>query len=82
MPRSTMVPLSTAKMTSALRIVESRWAMAIVVRRRMRVLECLLNDAFGFRVQRRGGLVEDQDRRVFKDHAGDRQPLALAAGEP
>jgi len=29
-PRSMIVPFSTVKMTSALRIVESRWAMAIV----------------------------------------------------
>src|SRR5581483_250728 len=32
-------------------------------------------------VERRGRLVEDQDRRVFEDRARDREPLALTAGE-
>ena len=39
----------------------------------------LLHRALGFAVQRRGGLVEDQDRRVLVDRARDRQALALAA---
>src|SRR5207248_9013118 len=42
----------------------------------------MLNDALAFGVQRRGGLVKNQDRRVFKDHARDRQPLAFSPGEP
>ena len=33
-------------------------------------------------VERRGGLVEDQDRRVSQDRARDRQPLPLAARQP
>src|SRR5690349_1041231 len=45
-------------------------------------LERLLDDALTFGVQRRGGLVEDEDRRVFEDHARDREPLALSTGEP
>ena len=32
-------------------------------------------------VDRRGGVVEDQDPRVGEDRARDRDPLALAAGE-
>ena len=32
-------------------------------------------------VERRGRLVEEQDRRVAQDGAGDREALALAAGE-
>ena len=32
-------------------------------------------------VQRRRGLVEDQDRRVLQEHAGQRQALPLAAGQ-
>src|SRR5271156_2930861 len=44
-------------------------------------LERALNDALRLGVERRGSLVEDQDRRVFQDHAGDRQPLALTTGE-
>ena len=47
-----------------------------------KVLERLLHRALGFRVERRGRLVEQQDRRVAQDGAGDREPLALAAGEP
>ena len=41
----------------------------------------VLHDAFGFGVQRGGGLVQDQDRRVLEDGAGDGQALALSAGE-
>jgi hypothetical protein len=33
------------------------------------------------RIQRRGGLVEDQDRRVLQQRAGDGHALLLAAGE-
>ena len=33
------------------------------------------------RVERRGRLVEDDDRGVAQDRPGDRDPLALAAGE-
>src|SRR5580765_6257268 len=44
-------------------------------------LERLLHQALGFRVECRGGLVEDEDRRVLVDRARDREALALAAGE-
>ena len=33
-------------------------------------------------VEGAGGLVEQQDRRVLQERAGDGDPLALAAGEP
>src|SRR5262245_49106204 len=36
---------------------------------------------FGRRVEPRGGLIEDQDRRVADDGAGDGDALALAAGK-
>ncbi len=41
----------------------------------------LLNRRLVFRVDRGESLVEDQDRRVAQQGAGDRQALALAAGE-
>jgi hypothetical protein len=40
-----------------------------------------LNGALGLGVERGGGLVEDQDRRVLEDGAGDGDALLLAAGE-
>jgi hypothetical protein len=36
---------------------------------------------FGLGVERRGRLVENQDRRVLEQRAGNRQALALAARE-
>ncbi len=48
---------------------------AVAHQRRQRVLHELL----GFGVERRGRLVEDQDRRVAQQRAGDRQPLPLPA---
>ena len=44
---------------------------------RERFLDCLLAG----RIDVRGGLVEDEDRRVFEERAGDGDPLALAARE-
>src|SRR6266581_4769798 len=41
-----------------------------------------LHLALGLRIERRGGLVEDQQRRVLQQGARDRQALALAAREP
>ena len=40
-----------------------------------------LDGAFGLGIQRRGGLVEDQDARVLEDRPGDGHPLLLATGE-
>jgi hypothetical protein len=40
-----------------------------------------LDVALGFGVERRGGFVEDEDRRVLQQRPGDGQALALAAGE-
>ena len=36
---------------------------------------------FGFGVERGGGFVEDQDRRVFEKGAGEGEALGLSAGE-
>ena len=44
-------------------------------------LKRLLDDALAFGVQRRRGLVEDQNRWVLEDHARDGQSLALPTGE-
>jgi len=45
------------------------------------LVERRLHLALGFRVQRAGGFVEDEDGRVLEDGAGDREALALAAGQ-
>ena len=45
------------------------------------VVERGLHEALALGVERAGGLVEDQDRRVAEDRPGDGEPLALAAGE-
>src|SRR6266700_2861882 len=44
-------------------------------------VELGLDALLGFRVERRGRLVEDEDARIFQDGAGDRDALFLAAGE-
>lgn len=44
-------------------------------------LQRILHQSLGFVVQRGSGFVEDQDRGVTQDRAGDRQALALAAGQ-
>ena len=43
--------------------------------------ELLLHGGFHLRVQGGGGLVEDQDRGVLQQHAGEGDTLALAAGQ-
>ena len=40
----------------------------------------LLNDRFGFIVQRAGGFIENENARVGHQRAGNRNPLALATG--
>ena len=44
-------------------------------------VERLEHQLFGRRVEPRGRFIEDQDRRVADDGAGDGDALALAAGE-
>lgn len=46
-----------------------------------RGVESLLHQYFGFGVERAGGFVEQQQRCVLQDRAGDRDALALATGE-
>ena len=47
-----------------------------------KTLERLLDEPFGLRVERRGGLVEHEDRRVPQDRPRNRHALPLAAREP
>ena len=44
-------------------------------------LKGLLHPGLGGRVKGAGGLVEDEDRRVLEDDAGNGQPLAFAAAQ-
>ena len=78
-PRSTMRPPSSTRMWSALATVDSRWAMMKVVRPWRSAVERALDAGLGLHVERAGRLVEDQDRRVLEDGAGDGDALALAA---
>ncbi len=80
-PRSAIRPPSSTTIWSASRTVESRWAMAIVVRPSAQAVERLLHGALGLGVERARRLVEDEHRRVAQDRAGDRDALLLAAGE-
>ena len=45
------------------------------------VPECLLHGALALGIERRGRLVEEQDRAGREDRAGDSQPLPLATGQ-
>ena len=55
--------------------------MTMTVRPFMTLVQRLLHARLGLVVERRGRLVEQQDRRVAHDGAGDREALALAAGQ-
>ncbi len=44
-------------------------------------LQRLLHQALALAVERGGGLIEQQDARVFEDRAGDGDALALPAAE-
>ena len=55
--------------------------MMKVVRPAIRCLQRRRDPRLGGGVQRAGRLVQDQDRRVLQQRAGDRQALALAAGQ-
>ena len=78
-PRSAMTPLSSTRISSALTTVDRRWAMTSVVRPSRDALQRVLDLALGEAVERRGRLVEHQDRRPLQDRAGDGDALLLAA---
>ena len=44
-------------------------------------VERLLDGGLDLRIERAGRLVENEDRRVLEQDAGNGDPLALAAGE-
>src|SRR5579885_2547491 len=44
-------------------------------------LQSGLDQTLRMRIERARGLIEDQDARIFQDHAGDGDALLLAAGE-
>ena len=44
------------------------------------MVDRFLHGFFGFRIQRRGGFIEQDDRRVLDQRPRDRDALALAAG--
>ena len=46
------------------------------------LLQAFLDVALTFIVQGAGGLIQDQDRRIFKEYPGNGDPLLLAAGKP
>ena len=80
-PSSTTRPASITTMRSAASTVARRWAMTRVVRPCMASCEGALDQPLVLGVQGAGGLVEQQDRRVADQRAGDGEALALAAGE-
>ena len=45
------------------------------------LIERLRDARLGYRIERARRFVENQDRRVFEQRAGDGEALALAAGE-
>ena len=81
-PVSTIRPRSMTQIRSAPITVERRCAMTIVVRPRIRLRSAACTCRLGFGVERRGRLVEQQDRRVLQHRARDRDALPLPAREP
>ena len=45
------------------------------------LIEGRLNERFVLGVERARGFVQNEDARIFEQHARDREPLAFAAGE-
>ncbi len=81
MPISLIRPFSITTIWSADKIVESRCAIAITVRPRARSLERDLDLLFRFRVESGSRFVEQENRRVLQQRAGDGKALLLSAGE-
>ena len=77
----TIRPCSSTTISSASAIVDSRWAMMIVVRSAHHLAQAGADPRLRRRVDRRGRVVEDQDPRVDQERARDRDPLALTARE-
>jgi hypothetical protein len=73
-----MRPASITTMRSAWRTVARRCAITSVVRLHQ-ALQRILHQPLAFGIQRAGGLVEQQDRRIAQNGAGNGDALALAA---
>ena len=74
-------PPSSTTISSASAIVERRWAMISVVRPLITSRRPGADAGLRRRVDRGGGVVEDQDARVDREGARDRDSLPLAARE-
>ena len=59
-----------------------RWAIIRVVRPSEKSLQGGPDQVLAHRVEAGSGLVQDQDRRVFEESAGYREPLRFTTGEP
>lgn len=44
-------------------------------------VQCALDRRFRFRIEGGCGFIQNENRRIFQKHAGDRDPLFLAAGQ-
>ncbi len=80
-PRSTMRPCSSTRISSASTIVDSRCAMVSVVWLRAIAASSAWIAFSDLRIERARRLVEDQDARRLEDRARDGDALLLAAGE-
>ena len=80
-PISATRPPSSTTIWSASRTVESRCAIAIVVRPSASCSSASCTSALRLRVERGRRLVEHEDRRVAQHGPRDRDPLLLAARE-
>ena len=80
-PLSTTRPWSSTRMRSAPITLDRRCARISVVRPGHQPVERLLDHRLVLGVDRGQRLVEDQDRRIAQQGAGDREALALAAGQ-
>ena len=80
-PRSTITPSSSTRISSASTTVDSRCAIISVVRRAGQFVQARLDFVLGARIERTGRFVEDQYLRIFQDHACDGHSLLFAAGQ-
>jgi hypothetical protein len=74
-----MRPSSITTIRSALRTVARRWAMTMRGAAFHQMFERILHQPLAFGVERAGRFVEQQDRRIAQQRAGNGDALALAA---
>ena len=80
-PCSTMRPCSITRMMSAPRMVDRRCAITKLVRFCAQRVHRFLDQHLGAGVDRARRLVEDEDRGVGEERAGDREQLLLAGAD-